>query len=103
LNAPLRQYRDENGRWPDPIGEYQPFPRDEQKFDAAVRDFARREATGDWFPKEVADSPEAFVEFARNSGIGKMLRTFHDLHGRYPTYEEAHPPDGLRLKLSDMH
>ena len=102
----LQQYRDENGRWPDPIGEYVPFPHDEAKFDAAVREFARRRATGDWFPEEVANNPEAFeeyVEFTRTSGIGKMLRSFHDMIGRYPTYEEAFPPDGLRLILGSQN
>ena len=76
-----------------------PFPHDEEKFDAAVRDFARKMATPDWFPQDVANNPEAseeYVAFARKSGIGKMLRTFHDMIGRYPTYDEVNPP-GPRL------
>jgi len=42
---------------------------------------------------------EKWVEFHRNTGIGKMLRAFHDLHGRYFEYEEIYPPDGPRMSM----
>ena len=97
----VEEYRAEHGRYPD-LSEFHPFPHDGEKFMAAVRAFARKETTLDWFPKDVANDEaafEEFVEFARNASIGKMLRAFHERYGRYPEYEEIYPPEGPRISL----
>jgi hypothetical protein len=53
---------------------------------------------GEPFPREVMSGEgfEKFVEAFASGGLGapimQMFRMFHDKTGRYPTFEELHPP-----------
>ena len=55
---------------------------------------------GEPFPREVMSGEgfEQFVDAFASGGLGapitKMVRMFRDAHGRYPTFEELHPPGG---------
>jgi hypothetical protein len=56
---------------------------------------------GEPFPREVMSGEgfEQFVDAFASGGLGapitKMFRMFHDLQGRYPTFEELNPPGSL--------